>query len=89
MALLFAGCSSAPPGTYGVNAFGIGATYSTPGWSAAVPVVQSAALTTPTLLVPVTSPAATADIAVNQSTGKAVPVIVAPVKTETLAVPIK
>lgn len=82
-------CSSAPPGSYGVNAFGIGATYSTPGWSAPVPVVQSAILTKPTLLVPADSPAATSPTAQAADTGVVVPVVVAPVKTPTLAVPIK
>jgi hypothetical protein len=82
------GCASAPPGTYGVNAFGFGVSYSTPGWSAPVPVVKSAIITTPTLMVPENSPAANADTATS-ATGVVVPVVVAPVKTETLAVPAK
>ena len=81
------GCSSAPPGTYAVNAFGFGITYSTPGWSAPVKVVTLPTVTTPTLLVPPDSPAATSLTAQAADTGVSVPVVVAPVKTETLAVP--
>jgi hypothetical protein len=86
--LALAGCASAPPGSYAVNAFGFGVTYSTPGWSAPVPVVTSQALTKPTLLVPADSPAANASTATAQD-GTTVPVVVASVKTETLAVPAK
>jgi hypothetical protein len=83
------GCSSAPPGSYSLNAFGFGGTYSTPGWAAPVPVVQSPVLTKPTLLVPADSPAASSLTATAVATGVVVPVVVAPVKTETLAIPAK
>jgi hypothetical protein len=86
MALLLAGCQSAPPGSYGVNAFGFGVTYSTPGWSAPVPVVKSEIVTAPTLMVPANSPAASSQIATSQ-TGSAVPIVVAPVAAPVLAVP--
>jgi hypothetical protein len=84
----FAGCASAPPGTYSAGFMGAQVQYSTPGWSAPVPVVQSTALTKPTLLVPADSPAANSMTAVS-ATGVSVPVVIAPVKTETLAVPAK
>ncbi len=84
--LLLSACASAPPGSYGVNAFGIGVTYSTPGWSATPPVEPSSSITQPTLLVPSYSPAALSTTAQSES-GLVVPVVVAPVKVETLAVP--
>jgi hypothetical protein len=84
----FAGCASAPPGSYGVNAFGFGVTYSTPGWSAVPPVVQSSIVTQPTLMVPANSPAASALVATSDS-GPAVPITIAPVAKPVLAVPVK
>lgn len=60
---------------------------STPGWSAPVPVVESTVITKPTLLVPATSPAA--EEAVASTPNGTVPIVIAPVKTEILSVPIK
>ena len=83
------GCSSAPPGTYGVNAFGLGVTYSTPGWSAPVSVVKSEVITKPTLLVPTDSAIADNDSA-TVTDGKVtstVPIVAAPVVAPVLAVP--
>jgi hypothetical protein len=91
------GCSSFPPVSVSAGFMGAKVKVQTPGWSKAeVPVVQSQALTTPTLLVPMGSPVAdelTAKVTSVAGTGEAaggssvVPVVVAPVKTETLAVP--
>ncbi len=89
IALALCSCSSAPPGSYGVNAFGFGVTYSTPGWTAPVPVVKSEAITKPTLLVPTDSPIADNDSA-TVTDGKVtstVPIVAAPVEKPVLAVP--
>ena len=89
MALLLAGCQSAPPGSYGVNAFGFGVTYSTPGWSAPVKVVPTQSIQSPALLVPLDSPLANNESA-TVTDGKitsTVPVVAAPVAAPVLAVP--
>ena len=88
MLITMTSCSSALPGSYGVNAFGVGVTYSTPGWSAPVPVVKSEAIIKPTLLVPADSPAASAIQSQHQ---KAVQRFLSggARETETLAVPAK
>ncbi len=86
---LLTSCASAPPGSYGVNAFGFGVTYSTPGWSAPVPVVKSEVITKPTLLVPTDSPIADHDSA-TVTDGKVtstVPIVEASVAAPVLAVP--
>jgi hypothetical protein len=86
---MFAGCSSAPPGTYGANAFGVGVSYSTPGWSAPVAVVPTTAIQSPALLVPINSPIATNTTA-TVTDGKitaTVPIVAAPVANPVLAVP--
>ena len=87
LVIFVSGCSAFPPLEVGAGFMGAEVHVSTPGWSAPVPVVESKIITTPTLLVPETSPAAEEDVA-STPTGK-VPVVVASVKTETLAVPSK
>jgi hypothetical protein len=95
MALLFAlsACSSFPPASVSAGFFGASVTVATPGWSSPVPVVESHILTQPTLMVPAGSPAANEETATVAPTATspstAVPVVVASVKTETLAVPAK
>jgi hypothetical protein len=87
----FAGCSSAPPGTYSAGFMGAQVQYSTPGWSAPAKVVPSAAITTPALLVPADSPVANELTATVQGNGTttSVPIVVAPVAKAVLAVPAK
>jgi hypothetical protein len=85
----FAGCASAPPGTYSAGFMGAQVQYSTPGWSAPVAVVPSSVITKATLLVPVNSPAASSLTAQSADTGVSVPVVVAPVAKPVLAIPAK
>jgi hypothetical protein len=91
--LALSACASFPPSSVSAGFFGANVTVATPGWSAPVPVVTSPVITKPTLLVPAGSPAATELTATVAPTGTtpatAVQVLVAPVKTETLAVPAK
>jgi cation transporter-like permease len=86
-------CASFPPSSVSAGFFGANVTVATPGWSAPVPVVPYAVITKPTLLVPEQSPAAnesTATVAPTANTpARTVAVVVAPVATETLAIPVK
>jgi hypothetical protein len=90
---LLSACSSFPPSSVSAGFFGANVTVATPGWSKPVAVVPYAVITKPTLLVPSTSPAAnelTATVAPTATTpATAVAVVVAPVATETLAIPVK
>lgn len=85
--LMLSGCASSHPWTISAGFMGADISVSTPGWEAPVPVVQSPVITKPTLLVPSTSPAA-GDLVASTPNGS-VPVVVAPVATETLAIPVK
>jgi hypothetical protein len=86
---LWEGCSSAPPGSYGVNAFGVGVTYSTPGWSAPAKVVPTQSIQSPALLVPLDSALANNESATvtNGQITATVPIVAAPVAAPVLAVP--
>jgi hypothetical protein len=92
LSMALAGCSWFPPLTLSGGFMGATVSVSTPGWSAPVPVVAVSQITKPTLLVPKGSIASrdqTAVVAATAQTAKmSVPVVVAPVKSATLAVPV-
>ena len=89
---LLTGCAGAfvPPVSLTAGFFGASVTVSEPGFTVPAPVVPSAAVSTPTLLVPPTEPVAasiTAPVTTAAGTSVAVPVVVAPVTEPVLAVP--
>lgn len=95
---MFAGCNTPgvyyPPVSVTPSFMGLGSVkVDMGGYTVPAKVVPTAVVVAPTLLVPSTSPAAnelTATVAPTANTpATAVAVVVAPVATETLAIPIK
>jgi hypothetical protein len=91
LALGLCACSSFPPSSVSAGFMGANVTVATPGWSAPVKVVPTAAIQSPALLVPLDSPIAKDDQATvrDGSITATVPIVSAPVAAPVLAVPAK
>lgn len=92
-ASLLGSCAGAyvPPVSVSAGFFGASVTVSEPGFTIPAKVVPTAAVATPTLMVPATDPVTSGSIPVTTESGQSttVPVVVAPVAAPVLAVPAK
>jgi hypothetical protein len=89
--LLLSGCAGQyyPPVSVSAGFFGATITVSEPGFTVPAKVVATAAVSSPTLMVPATDPVTSGSIPVVTESGVSttVPVTVAPVTQAVLAVP--
>jgi hypothetical protein len=94
LAALMDGCapgSYVPPVSVSAGFFGASVTVAEPGYTVPAKVVSTAAVVTPTLMVPAGDPVAGGSVPVTTQTGATtvVPTVVAPVTAPVLAVPAK